>query len=170
MDSYGSAMMATSIGGAIGTMASAYTAISALNSQIKYQRQIFEMNQKIADLQIQDAYRRGETEMFNYARKASGVLGETRTAFAGQGVNVHKGSAQNVYESNAEQAMRDMLTIKSNTIREAYGIKSESLNLSSQSLMRTAETQGQKSLTLATAGSNLVNQAGMAYAYSQLKK
>ncbi len=167
MDAYSSAMMSASIGQGIGSIASAYASVSAINSQIKYQRQVFEYNQKIAKMQEEDAYRRGETALFNYAQKAQGVFGSTRTAYAGQNVNVHKGSARRVLESNQDQAAQDMLTIKSNTVREAYGIRSESLNVSTQNIMNQIELRGQRASTIATAGSNIVNSGALAYAYSK---
>lgn len=90
-----------------------------------------EYNARIADLQAEDALLRGTEEEQRFRSTVRGLIGSQRAGFAGQGVDIARGSAVDVQADAAYLGELDALTIRSNAQREAWGyrVQGEDLRL-----------------------------------------
>lgn len=92
------------------------------------QAQLDEYNAAIAEQQADDALRRGGDEEARFAASVRGVVGEQRAGFAGQNVDVNTGSALDVQRDAQQLGHLDMLQIRRNAKREAWGYQVEAEN------------------------------------------
>lgn len=95
----------------------------ALRAQGEYQARMLELNAKLAEFQAHDSIRRGEVAAGDYQKRVSQIMGAQRVAYAAQGIQLGEGSAAEVATDTAEQAARDVVTIRTNAWREAWGYK-----------------------------------------------
>lgn len=90
---------------------------------------IFDLNAREADLQAEDAIRRGaESEkQFRYGTKQ--LIGAQRASLGAQGIALDEGSASDVQAEAAYLGELDALTIRNNARREALGYRQQADNL-----------------------------------------
>jgi hypothetical protein len=139
---------------------------NAIKMQGEYQRQTLEQNIRIADIQSDEAIKRGEREIANYQRGVGKLLGAQRTAYAGQNVELDSGSALDVAEDTAQQARLNVITMKNNAWLEAWGYKAQALDLSGKMEFGKIATRTAANTTLLTSiGSGVM--AGAKTAFGQ---
>lgn len=143
--------------GAISSFGNAYSQSQAIKGQAAYQKAVTQINAKLANMQAEDALKRGETTARDYKKEVEGMIGTQRVAMAAQGVDVNFGSAKDVQEQTRHQMERDILTIKSNAFREAWGYKVEATNLSYAGKFMEISAKNQSTQTLITGGMNALN-------------
>lgn len=97
----------------------------------KIQAQVAESNARFAEIQSEDAIRRGGKAESEYRGQAARVISDQRTSFAGQGVQVNTGTAAAIQDETAIIAEEQALQIRSNAWREAWGYKVQAQGYSS---------------------------------------
>lgn len=135
----------------------------AAKEQGEFQKQQYEANAQIADMQASDAIKRGDVQASDYSKKAGQVLGAQRSAYAGQGVDVNSGSAAAIQDETQNVAARDIATIKSNAWREAWGFRSQATSMRSQGAAAKATGDFTAGTTLLTGGLQILGGFGKAY-------
>lgn len=97
----------------------------AIRAQGGYERSIQEENARLAEMQAQDAIRRGEEAAGARRREGRQLVGRQRAAAAGQGVAVNQGTAYDIQLATEAAAARDAETIRMNSFREAWASRVE---------------------------------------------
>jgi len=150
-----SAMIGMMIGAGAGQAYSQYQSGS-------YNSKISAYNAKIADMQAKDALRRGEEAANKHGRAVERLKGEQRAGFAGQGVDVSRGSAADVVDATQMLGDLDVAQIRNNAALEAWGFKVAAADARARS--RIAKAEG----TNAAIGTLLTTGAHAGYAYSRM--
>lgn len=145
-------MMAMMAMQAIGTGMSAYGQIRAGNQT----DELFQRNAQIAEIQAQDAIARGKVEEKRARRTTEQVIGAQRTGFAGQGVDVNRGSALDVQADAAYLGELDALTIRNNAAKEAWGYRMQADDMRFQGKVAKQEGQFGAFKTILGAGSSML--------------
>ena len=124
----------------LNSAAGGYFQSRALKSQAEFQRQQYETNSLLSELQASDAIRRGDKEAAAAHRAGEQMIGAQRAALAANNVDVNFGSARDIQEDTFEIAEKDKRTIKNNAWREAWGYKMAAVQASGAG--RFAEAAG----------------------------
>lgn len=104
---------------------SAYTQGQAAKMQGEYAKQQADANARMSELKAEDATKRGEAEALKAKQKANLMQGSQRASMAAQGIDVSSGSAASILDETAESGLQDVLTIRNNAFREAWGYRAE---------------------------------------------
>ena len=96
---------------------------NAIRLQAEFQKQQYDFNAVMADFQAEDTISRGETAATDHQVRTQGLIGSQRVAMAAQGIDIESGSAMEVQEDTASQSAMDVMTIRNNAWREAWGYK-----------------------------------------------
>lgn len=148
-------------GGGLGLYGSAKQA-HAMRKQGDYQKDMYDFNSKIANVQAKDAIYRGDKEAKQYVAKAQQAVGTQRATLAAQGVDVSSGSALDIQEETAGQGALGALTIRNNAWREAWGYKVQSENYAQQGFLAREAAQSGARATMLTGVSNAFSSIGSA--------
>jgi len=138
----------------IGSLSVGLLQSNAIKAQGEFQKKQSEFNSKIAELQARDAIRRGEKEVKKKRQSIKQIIGAQRAAFAAQGVEIDSGSALFVQQSTRHVGEMDIITIRNNAFKEAWGYKIDAIKQTAAGAFSTAAAQfksGQSILT-GTAG------------------
>lgn len=114
------------MGGALqplGILSAAEQEAQAAEARGRYQRQAAEFNARLAEIQAEDAINRGDDEANRYREQVNQVIGRQRAAMAAQGISLDTGSAFEIQEQTMRQRDVEVLTIKNNAWREAWGFE-----------------------------------------------
>lgn len=111
----------------------------ALREQGDYQAMIADRNASFANAQAADALDRGEKNVSQLKTNIKKIRGSQRVALAAQGLDIETGSSRDIEEDTYYQARNDIITIRNNAWREAWGFNTQAedirlqrdLNLSS---------------------------------------
>ncbi len=104
----------------------------AQRAQGEYLARMLRLNAKFADFQAKEAIRRGEISAGDYQKKVAQLMGTQHVALASQGVQLGEGSAAEIQADTADQAARDVVTIRGNAWREAWGHRVQAQDLRGQ--------------------------------------
>ena len=83
------------------------------------------LNAQLSDLAAEDATERGEKEAARVKAQGDSVRGSQRTSYAAQGVDVNSGSAAIVQSETDYLTGVDMMTVRANAYKEAFGYKTQ---------------------------------------------
>ena len=115
------------MGDVFGGFGGYYAQAKAQESQGKYQKQSSEFNKSIAELQAEDALKRGNA----LSNKEKGIInqaiGVENTSYASQGVDVNSTVATQVNADTQRAGILNAITIKNNAWREAWGFKAQAI-------------------------------------------
>ncbi len=143
------ALLGSSAGlGAVGTINSLITG----GAQASYKNTIEKINQQFADLQSQDALRRGELEAQQVALRGKQFEGEQIVGYAGQNVDVTKGTPAAVVAQDKQLSKEDELIVRNNALREALGYKFQAFGIGAQRQLERSAARGQQVSTALTGG------------------
>lgn len=117
----------------ISTAGQTYSTYQAERAQGRYERSIYNTNARLANLAAEDARRRGETEANRVRRQTRALRGTQRAGFAGQGVAVDSGTPGFVGAETEAFGAFDVMAVKNNALREAFGFKMEALDFRTRS-------------------------------------
>jgi hypothetical protein len=138
-----------------GTAISAYGQYQAGKENAK----LLNTNAAAAELQAEDAMRRGFLESSRHLSSVRRLQGTQRAAYAGSGVDAFSGSASEVQEESRLLGELDAMTIRNNAAREAFGYRHQA-SIDRYNSQRSSRMGGLNSFTtLLTGGS----QAYMVY-------
>jgi hypothetical protein len=142
----------------MGMTAAAVTVVSAV-SQAKNQRKegkhaaaIQIENARIAELQAQDAEERGRIAVDEKRLDIEGVIGAQRAVFGAQGIEMNDPDESTglLQLSTREQGEIDVLTIRNNAAREAWGYRVQSSNFRSQAELEKTASRNRATGTILT--------------------
>lgn len=97
-----------------------------------YKSDIAAINQEIADEQSNVAIRRGVQQEHQLRREYAQLRGTQRAIMAAQGLDLEEDTALNIQLDTKRQEELDVLTLRNNTMMEAWGYKVSSYNYSQQ--------------------------------------
>ncbi len=106
----------------------------------QYNSKVAKYNAKVADMQATEALRLGEEEVGRARRRGAQVIGTQRAGFAAQGVEVNADTASLVQEDTARAVAEDVVAIRNNARREAWGYRVRATDARAQG--RLARYQG----------------------------
>lgn len=110
-------------------------------------------NADVARLQANDAIARGQEDVRRLRQQVAAMIGSQRATFSGQGVMVDTGTPLAVQVDTTEQSERDVITLRNNALREAWGYRTQAKLLDSQgSASKKAGSQAALGTLLGTAG------------------
>lgn len=141
---------------ALGSIGGAYAESQALKTQGEYQRMQYEMNARLAGLQAQDAIKRGDKAAVEVKRRAKRVIGSQRAALAAQGIEVDSGSAAQIQADTVAQSTLDVLEIKNNAWREAWGYRFQASDYMGRGRFAEMAAKASATNTLLTGGMNAI--------------
>lgn len=115
-------------------------------------------NADLAEMKAEDAIRQGDKQADIYQKQVNQMIGAQRANYAAQGVELDSGSAAQIAEDTAAQGASNILQLKNNAWREAWGYRVQATDLSFQgSVARlTGDTAARN--TLVAGGLNAINQ------------
>jgi len=135
----------------------------AAQKQGNYVGAIEDQNAKFSEMQADDAVARGYEAAFKRRTESRQLAGASRAAMAAQGIDVNTGSALDIQENNQRIGELDMVTIKNNAARQAWGYQVEALQHRQQAhLARIGGTNLGRNYNY-SAGSTLLTGGAQAY-------
>lgn len=140
-------------------LSSSYAQSSAIESEGNYQKSISDINSRFADINAEDAIKRGDKEAIELKKQAKRMIGTQRVNLATQGIDIESGSALDVQEDTAGQAELDAITIRNNAWKEAWGYKVQSLNYSIEGEFAKLSAKNKSRNTLLTGGVQAISSA-----------
>lgn len=108
--------------------ANAFTNAYAQRARGKAEASLYGADARMADLQAEDAIRRGDVEANRLLYDARRLAAAQRVGYAASGVRVDQGSAADVIGDTATLGALDAAQLKNNAIREAFGYKTKALD------------------------------------------
>jgi len=150
---------------AITTIGQSISSAISTKAMGEAQKATFETNARMAKLQAEDAIKRGDKAAALHAQKVKKLIGAQRAAYAGQGVDISIGSPLDIQEETAELGALDVLTIRNNAYREAWGYRAQALDYTTQGKFASLEAKARARNTLLTGGLNTLN-LGVQAAYA----
>lgn len=111
----------SAIVGAVGT----YVSVST-------NKKVAEHNADIAEIQAQDAIKRGEKDAIKTRQQGNQVLGAQRAAFAARGLDLQAGTAGDLLDQTAFFSLTDQATDRRNAANEAWAKRAQSANFEAE--------------------------------------
>lgn len=146
-------MIGTTLIKTIGTLFDAKAQADAQRLAGDAQASVYETNALIQRLRAEDAIRRGDIEAKKAKESANRLIGSQRAAMGAQGIDIESGSALDIQKETAELGAMDVLNIKNNAWREAWGLRAEATNFTNQA--------GYSRITAKTAARNTILTGGI---------
>lgn len=103
------------------------TAVGAYN-QSQAAKAAAEANAKTAEIQAQDAQRRGEQDVQELQRRAAAYRSSQRTAMAAKGLDLGYGTAADLQDQVDFFSQADAATARTNARKEAWSARSQGAN------------------------------------------
>lgn len=127
------------------------------------QQSMYRINQRFAELQAEDAIRRGKKEEQAHRKQTGALIGAQRAALAAQGIEVDSGSALAIQEDTAALSEDDARTIRMNAYREAYGYKSQALSTGVEANFARIGTNARANNSIISGGMSAINTGVQGY-------
>ena len=120
---------------------SSITQGNAASENAQFQSEIAKQNQKIGNMNAQQATQVGEAQTEQQQQKTRATVGAIQAAQGASGIDVNSGSAVDVRSSASELGELDALTIRSNAARTAYGFEVNAQNQGAEAELLQQESQ-----------------------------
>lgn len=147
------------------SIGSAYSQSKAQQSQADFTAAQYAENQKIAGVESDDAVMRGDLKASQADKQMKAQVGAQRVAAAAGGVEVTSGSALELQSDTEAQGQLNMLTIKNNAWREAWGYKMQAASDGAMGNFAALAGKNQSNNTLLTGGMNAASYGIKGYGY-----
>jgi hypothetical protein len=151
----------------VSSLAYGFNQSKALQLQGDMQKQVYDMNSKLAEFNADDVTRQGNKLAKQYNLKTKQVLGSQRVALAAQGIDLESGSALDTQDNTKYISNLDVMTIKSNAYKQAWGYKIEALQSSLQGEFAKFGGDNAARNTLLTGVTNAVSYGTQAAVYAR---
>lgn len=117
-------------------LSAAGAATSAIGAyqQAKVAGDVAARNAKIADLQAEDALRRGENEAAELRRRAAATKSAQRVSLAAKGLDLTYGTAADLQDQTDFFGESDVATIRTNARKEAWARRSQGATFQAEAL------------------------------------
>lgn len=155
-------LMATQVAGATMSAYGAYQSSKDSAAAYGYQSQVARNNAQIAETQAQDALARGQIAEGEHGKKVAQLKGNQRAILAAHGLDLGEGSALNILSDTDFMGARDLLIIRDNAAREAWGHRVEGANYRADAGLLQARSDAENPLlagatTLLTGGGSVAS-------------
>lgn len=107
-------------------------------SMAEYNAATADNNARLSEFAAQDALKRGDEEANTIRRNADMLKGSQRSSMAARGLDLAEGTAAELQDQTDFFALTDQATARSNAKREAWGIRTQGSNYSSEANMQRA--------------------------------
>lgn len=114
--------------------AGAVTSAVGAYQQAKVASDVAARNAKIADMQAEDALRRGEDEAAEVRRRAAATKSSQRVALAAKGLDLTYGTAADLQDQTDFFGESDAATVRTNARKEAWNRRSQSATFQAEAL------------------------------------
>lgn len=111
----------------------AYNQAKATKQSMEYQSQVANRNATLAEYAAQDAEARGQTELQRARRANDQLRGTQRATMAARGLDLSEGSPLALLDDTEYFGALDQTTIKDNTSKEAWRVRSQGQNYAANS-------------------------------------
>lgn len=117
-------------------LSAAGAATSAIGAyqQVKVAGDVAARNAKLADLQAEDALRRGENEAAELRRQVAATKSAQRVSLAAKGLDLTYGTAADLQDQTDFFGESDVATVRTNARKEAWSRRSQSANFQAEAL------------------------------------
>jgi hypothetical protein len=110
----------------LGVMAaSTVVSTAAAYNQSRTAKKVAQRNASIAEMQAQDAERRGEEDATKARQKGSTLIGLQRAAFASRGLELQAGTPADLIDQSEFFSIKDQTTARNNAAREAWAARAQ---------------------------------------------
>lgn len=116
MSTMQAATLALSAGSAVAGAAGAY-------QQAQFSKEMANYNAGIAEMNAQDAIRRGNEEAMKVGRQGRQLGGTQRAVMAARGIDVGEGTAADILDQTDFFSLSDQNTVRNNAAREAWNYR-----------------------------------------------
>jgi hypothetical protein len=127
----------------------------ALQQQSIFEREALKQNARMAELQAQDALRRGEQEATKSLQQTRQLMGAQRAALAAQGIEIDSGSSLDILMDTGAIGASEAVTIRNNAFKEAFGFTAEAGVFRTEAGMARRAGRAKVASTLLTGGIGL---------------
>lgn len=134
-----------------------YAQSKAQEAQGAYTKQQYDFNSKIAELQAEDAIKRGDIAASNARTRGKQVVGAQKTTFAAGNVAVDTGTAVTLASQTKEMAALDAMTIKNNAFQEAWGYRMQALDYTGRGNFAASTAGFEATNSLLSGGLNAIS-------------
>ena len=117
------------------------------------------INAAYAEASAEDALLRGDKEAQDYRSKINQFVGTQRASIAANNIEVGSGTAAQLQDDTLRQGEIDLLTIKNNAYREAWGFETQANNITNNARIQTVGDQDKKDAATASGFVSLGNTA-----------
>ncbi len=136
----------------LGSVATGYAQGQALNAQSSFQKTMAAINARMAKRQADGVIKVGDEQANQIKKKGQQIAGAQRASAAAQGLDVTDGSVADQLADTDEAVKSDMLNVRNNAWRQAWGIEAQS-SLDLQSANTKADAlRSEAGQTLLTGG------------------
>lgn len=161
------AMLASGVLAAGGTMYSAFSQASAMKEKANFEYNQAVQNNELAKVYAGDAIDRGEFDAKAIKRKGNQVRGTARANAAASGINIDDGSIADITSEIDQFTSEDVMQARLNASREAFGIRMQAYN-QLQSARMGVKAAG-KAATATIIGGVLGSTSSLAKSYGDYK-
>lgn len=143
--------LGTSIAGVFNAARQAALQEQFANSQAK----LIEFNAEMSLRQIDDIRAAADYNTRKVGQRAAQVTGSQRASAAAQGIGIDTGSAAELQKETQVLSDEDILNIRVNATKQAFGVKANAMAMQMQANMVRAGEANQANATLLTGGLNM---------------
>ena len=142
-----------------------YSDAQALKVEGDYIGDLGKVNAGYSRMQADDAIRRGDSAAMDVSEYAAKVKSSQRVALASQGIDPDSGVGLALQEDTANKAARDIMTVKNNAWREAWGYRKQAADYEAQGAIGKLASRLKARRTIMNAGAQAAGQFGQAASY-----
>lgn len=157
---------------ALTTSAGAFQESRAQRRVGEYESEIYETNRRLSEFQAEDILRRGELQAKEHKRKVRRLIGSQRAALAAQGqeLSLAESDALAIQEESAIMGALDVLEIKNNAWREAWGYRVQASQYEAQREFARLTAKQKARQTILTGGLNIAKDIATAAYLSKVPR
>jgi len=110
---------------------------------------------RLAAMGERDAFDRGREAEVSLLAQTNSLIGTQRVGYASQGIDISSGTALDVQAQAAGMSERDIITLKNNAAREAWGIRTQNVMDKAATIRAQAGIKTQQASTLTSGATDL---------------
>lgn len=137
---------------AVGSISTSIMQASAIKSEASFLASQYERNAQLAEFQAKESIKEGETAAQQRAQQVKKLIGRQRATAAAQGIEVNADSALDLQAEAAGFGALDIVTIRNNAWKQAWGYRVDSANNMSQARLTLVAGKYGARQTLLTGG------------------
>lgn len=134
----------------------------AIKMQGEFDAQQAKFNVQSLEVRKNELLAKAEEDQTDMAKQVQQMLGIQKVSLAAQGIEVDTGTAEQIQAETKEIGRKDIMRIKNNAWREAWGMEVQQEQIETQAKFAKLGARTQASNTLATGGLQALN-TGLSY-------